>query len=65
MGSTQHKKTQEEDNVFAMKEMIKKKTVVDPTQFYEFMDMLGEGKTSEVFKARSLVTGQFRVIKKV
>jgi hypothetical protein len=45
--------------------MIKKTTVADPSQFYEFMDMLGEGKTSEVFKARSLLTGQLRVIKKV
>jgi hypothetical protein len=65
MGSTQHRNTLEEDNGFNMNEMITKKTVVDPAQFYEFMEILGEGKTSQVFKARSRLTEQLRVIKKV
>lgn len=45
--------------------MVKKSAVKDPTTHYQFLEKIGEGSYSEVFKVQSRCTGQFRVIKKV
>ena len=72
MGSTQNKKekekeekAQDEEKLFVYKEMVKKNERVNPEAHYKFLEKLGEGNYSHAFKAQSLSTGQYRVIKKI
>lgn len=68
MGSTQgkaQKMEKEEEKCFIFKEMVKKSMVSSPEAHYKFLERIGEGNYSEVYKVQSLSTGQMRVIKKV
>lgn len=69
MGSTTAKsptaKEQDDERYFIFKEMIKRSAANDPKLHYQFEDRIGEGSYAEVYKVKSLSTGQYRVIKKV
>ena len=51
--------------MFLYKEMVKKNAMTNPELHYKFLEKIGEGSYSEVFKAQSLHTNQYRVIKRV
>jgi serine/threonine protein kinase len=65
MGSNQNKNFVERRGRFIFAEMIKNLHLPNPSTYYEFLEMLGEGCYSEVHQVRLRETGQIRAIKKV
>lgn len=45
--------------------MVKKTHLINPRTYYKFIEKIGEGNYSQVYKVKCLSSGQFRVIKKV